>query len=107
MDTDVQKDIDKSSLIASTNKVDSPKIDRDELQAQVATKVDTRNSVDHTFKTTAEEAFFNTLGRVPTVAHIGGQSKAGNVFVNISKCTKTTLYATSSVTGLTARLVLA
>ena len=104
---EAQKEIDKSSFIASTNKVDSPKIDRDDLQSQVATKIDVRNKVDHTFTTTQEESFFNPLGRVPVIAHIAGQSKAGNVFVNISKCTKQNLYATSSVSGLTARFVLA
>lgn len=107
MQTEQQKELDKSSLIASTNKIDSPKIDRDELQAQVATKVDVKNRVDHTFTTTAEESFFNTLGRTPVMAQIVGQTAAANIFVNITKCTKQKLFATSSVAGVTARFILA
>lgn len=104
---DNQRDIDRSSLISSTNKNDSPKIDREELQRQVANKIDAQNSVDHLFTTTAEEQIPNPIGRLPLSCHIAGQDKASSIFVNIGKCTKNTLYATSSVSGVTARFILA
>jgi hypothetical protein len=92
--------------VASTNQVDSPKIDRDQLLEDVNTKVDFRNMVTHKFTTTAEESFNHNLGRVPNGSHIAGQDKASNIFVNISKSTKQKLYATSSVINTTAKFLL-
>jgi len=97
----------KDSLIASTNKVDSPKVDRDDIQSQVATKIDFRNNMDYTFLGTGEEVINHPLGRIPQIVHLAGQDKAANIFVNISKSTNRKLYVTSSVAGVKARFVLA
>jgi hypothetical protein len=95
-----------SSFVASTNKVDSPKLDKDSLDLQMAGKLDVRNQVDYTFVGTGEEAFNHPLGRLPSVVHIAGQSVAASVHVNIFKSTKQKLYATSSVAGAKVRFVL-
>ena len=98
--------IEDHSSIATTNQVDSNKINVDKALAQVANKIDTRNFVDYTFLTTSEEAFNHPLGRLPSTVIIAGQNGAANIRVNIFSSTKTKLYATSSVAGIKARFVL-
>jgi hypothetical protein len=96
----------RQAINASLNKVDQNKVAVDQAMRLLASKLDVRNTVEHTFAGTSEESMEHGLGRVPIGSIIIYQSKAATILGDESKWTKNRIYLVSSAAGNKVRLLL-
>ena len=74
------------------------------LNRAIGPKVDSRNTVEHTFASTAPVTIRHGLGRTPQGGHAIMVSQASNI--HVLSATKTDITVQSTVAGTTATLLL-
>ena len=90
--------------VPSQNGTDQVKIQS--LQTAIGAKVDTNNSLEHTFTGTTEESFEHRFGRVPMGAFVVSQSQHGTIKMDKTKWTVKRLFMTSSVANNAVTFIL-
>lgn len=80
--------------------------DIEDIYLQLNTKIDFRNTVEHTFSTTSSETFRHQLGRVPRGVLVIAQSQAAAIHYVKDSGTKTEITMRSSASGTVATMLL-